>query len=504
MAEILHAVVPWKQGGRYTLDEAVKVYKRESAADAYARKHGGNLVVRSFDKRTGEQTFGRKNPPPPPYRFGQEAEKLPPGNDWGEESDVGTNELSDINRMQQDAWPSVHQNPVVERLEISDGWGKKREVRGYQKAREWFYEDGTPIEVGGVAVTMIKGYRDNPVVGGNANLDRKYRGDWRAVIKALDFKAQALSTIAKKAGLSQTRTGDIMDDFTEGYGYAEEVFPPSGDYKKVKYRLTDAGGAETFRKRNPHGEWREWHQAPGNPRTWLSADAQFAIEDRGGSFTLYSTEGMGKQHDYWMKKGDYGDFETAKRRAQEHAGAFARSLGKRNPYGSFARGGSQRGVKEYPKDTTWDDYFAEEDAKESEDRKPRLAANPREIHFDGEQIATTADTAAFLRNTIGMMARDAKDIAMEMKIQENRKKMGGNPGKILREISQLSGAFGVEGIWEGDGELSTRSQFGEIPLAEYVNTGDTYNPTVLYDYSEGKFYLTTYGDWVEKYEREHA
>jgi hypothetical protein len=129
--------------------------------------------------------------------------------------------------------------------------------------------------------------------------------------------------------------------------------------------------------------------------------------------------------------------------------------------------------------------------------------NPYEIHFDKEQAATIADTTAFLRDTLEIDAGNARRIAAEMKKIESRERMGGNPAALLREIDGLADGFGVDGFWPGDdGELSTRPQFGEIPLAEYVNSGDTYSPTVLYDYSEGKFYLTTYGDWVEKYERE--
>jgi hypothetical protein len=38
-------------------------------------------------------------------------------------------------------------------------------------------------------------------------------------------------------------------------------------------------------------------------------------------------------------------------------------------------------------------------------------------------------------------------------------------------------------------------------VALYVNTGDTYNLTLLYDTDRNKFYVTTWGDWVEAQER---
>ena len=37
--------------------------------------------------------------------------------------------------------------------------------------------------------------------------------------------------------------------------------------------------------------------------------------------------------------------------------------------------------------------------------------------------------------------------------------------------------------------------------ALYCNTGDTYDPTVLYDTARDRFVVTSYGDWVETAER---
>ena len=53
------------------------------------------------------------------------------------------------------------------------------------------------------------------------------------------------------------------------------------------------------------------------------------------------------------------------------------------------------------------------------------------------------------------------------------------------------GSFGVESIETEHGELK----------ALYLNTGDTYSPTILWDESSGHFYLTTWGDWLEDTER---
>lgn len=41
-------------------------------------------------------------------------------------------------------------------------------------------------------------------------------------------------------------------------------------------------------------------------------------------------------------------------------------------------------------------------------------------------------------------------------------------------------------------------------LAVYVNTGDTYSPTLLCNIETGAWRLTTWGDYVEAYERRHG
>ena len=40
-------------------------------------------------------------------------------------------------------------------------------------------------------------------------------------------------------------------------------------------------------------------------------------------------------------------------------------------------------------------------------------------------------------------------------------------------------------------------------VASYVNMGDTYVATILYDIEKGEFFVTSWGDWVEEYEREN-
>jgi hypothetical protein len=67
------------------------------------------------------------------------------------------------------------------------------------------------------------------------------------------------------------------------------------------------------------------------------------------------------------------------------------------------------------------------------------------------------------------------------------KAMGGTRG----------GSFGVESIRSSD---YSGGYWGDA-AALYVNTGDTYNMTLVYDVADGRFYVTSWGDWAEDCER---
>jgi hypothetical protein len=46
------------------------------------------------------------------------------------------------------------------------------------------------------------------------------------------------------------------------------------------------------------------------------------------------------------------------------------------------------------------------------------------------------------------------------------------------------------------------SYWGDV-IAIYCNMGDAYDTTILYDVNRRAWYVTSYGDWVEQYERSH-
>jgi hypothetical protein len=69
----------------------------------------------------------------------------------------------------------------------------------------------------------------------------------------------------------------------------------------------------------------------------------------------------------------------------------------------------------------------------------------------------------------------------------------------LDAVNEAIGGHGIEAI-EGDYQVD-RYYYNIVAL--YVNTGDTYNPTLLYETENERFLVTTFGDWVERNERKY-
>ena len=65
----------------------------------------------------------------------------------------------------------------------------------------------------------------------------------------------------------------------------------------------------------------------------------------------------------------------------------------------------------------------------------------------------------------------------------------------MQVINELLGTFGVEAIW------SERDSCKPYPNMEYLNTGDTYDATLVYDFDREIFQVISWGDWLERAER---
>lgn len=64
----------------------------------------------------------------------------------------------------------------------------------------------------------------------------------------------------------------------------------------------------------------------------------------------------------------------------------------------------------------------------------------------------------------------------------------------LLALNELIEGFGVEAI-------GTSPDFTSPPPFEYINTGDTYNATIIRDNRKGRFFISTWGDVVETHPR---
>lgn len=67
--------------------------------------------------------------------------------------------------------------------------------------------------------------------------------------------------------------------------------------------------------------------------------------------------------------------------------------------------------------------------------------------------------------------------------------VNGKADKALDQANRELDAHGVEAIW---GE-------GIFPALLYVNRGDTYDTTLCYDSAEGRFFVGSWGGWVEQH-----
>lgn len=65
----------------------------------------------------------------------------------------------------------------------------------------------------------------------------------------------------------------------------------------------------------------------------------------------------------------------------------------------------------------------------------------------------------------------------------------------LDEAEEKLDGYGIEVITDNN----WRRYYGSI-CALYVNMGDTYDTTVLYDVDANEFVVTSYGDWLEQKE----
>lgn len=68
--------------------------------------------------------------------------------------------------------------------------------------------------------------------------------------------------------------------------------------------------------------------------------------------------------------------------------------------------------------------------------------------------------------------------------------------RLLRALDEIAETYGVEAIFENSSRMS--------PAFEYLNTGDPYAPTLIYDHDTNRFRVTSWGDIVERHPNKYA
>jgi len=92
-------------------------------------------------------------------------------------------------------------------------------------------------------------------------------------------------------------------------------------------------------------------------------------------------------------------------------------------------------------------------------------------------------------------ARESARLARMIESATNSDKVD----KVLEEADKLIDGSGIEAI---NGDYHVNNYYHDI-VALYVNTGDTYNTTLLYETERDRFLVTSFGDWVERNERKY-
>ena len=114
-----------------------------------------------------------------------------------------------------------------------------------------------------------------------------------------------------------------------------------------------------------------------------------------------------------------------------------------------------------------------------------------------EALNITEEQAAAVRGLIRGEIR-TRDEARFPRSNAYFRRCHHEPSRLSRVLECLNEVLETHGV-ESLGECRT---YG--PPAEYLNAGDTYAATLLFDHIAGNFKLTTYGDWLERNEHKPA
>lgn len=90
-------------------------------------------------------------------------------------------------------------------------------------------------------------------------------------------------------------------------------------------------------------------------------------------------------------------------------------------------------------------------------------------------------------------------IVAEEGVFESCERYGEEVDNILAAVNEVLEGYGVEGI-QPEGAYVNKFYYSTIGL--YVNMGDTYAPTIVYDTEAEEFHLTSWGDFLENWQED--
>ena len=118
----------------------------------------------------------------------------------------------------------------------------------------------------------------------------------------------------------------------------------------------------------------------------------------------------------------------------------------------------------------------------------------------GEQTAKAVRTLVRMEGDYNISRFDVADFLESLRLEKTLRFVENDSPRLVSKhdyvfnaLDELIGGYGIEVIYEADSPSPLPSEFKRLP--EYINTGDTYNPTIIY--YKGKYSLGCWGDWAE-------
>lgn len=143
------------------------------------------------------------------------------------------------------------------------------------------------------------------------------------------------------------------------------------------------------------------------------------------------------------------------------------------------------------------DKFTDEETKPKAKKKGAVSGRARLTNKFPNGLPSIHKAAMQKRITADLLMKTFRDLAFDEAVVLAKSLAGARNSsaaeKTLRLANEILDGHGVEAIYSAD-------DYDAPPVAEYVNQGDTYNVTIVYDRRDNVFYLTDFGTWVDHFE----